>query len=58
MQRILADGGMTSNPMFMQMQANTFNKVLEVRQLDTCWGVSKGVFTCLDLPYTEAENVT
>ena len=27
----------------MQLQADTFNKKVIVSQLDTCWGVAKGV---------------
>lgn len=27
------------------MQADMFNKQIEVRSLDTCWGVAKGVLT-------------
>jgi hypothetical protein len=33
---------MTANREFMQLQADTFNKVI-VSSLDTCWGVAKGV---------------
>lgn len=29
----------------MQMQADMFGIQIEVRSLDTCWGVAKGVLT-------------
>jgi len=40
---------MTSNPWLMQMQADIFGKIIEVRQLDTCWGVAKGVLASAKL---------
>lgn len=33
----------------MQMQADLFGKDIEVRPLDTCWGVAKGVLTALKI---------
>lgn len=42
---MIVDGGMTVNKQFMQMQADLFGKIIEVRKLDTCWGVAKGVLT-------------
>lgn len=27
----------------MQFQADVFNKIVRVSELDTCWGVAKGV---------------
>lgn len=43
MKEIVADGGMTKNKEFMQLQADAFNKKIIVSELDTCWGVAKGV---------------
>ena len=44
MKKIVVDGGMTINKNFMQLQADTFKgKQIKVRELDTCWGVAKGV---------------
>jgi hypothetical protein len=34
---------MSTNNQFMQLQADTFNKKIIVKELDTCWGVAKGV---------------
>ena len=34
---------MTVNHEFMQLQADTFNKKVIASELDTCWGVAKGV---------------
>lgn len=57
--RIVVDGGMTVNEEFMQCQANLFNKEIEVRSLDTCWGVAKGVLTSfqIETPETKFENI-
>jgi glycerol kinase len=42
--KIIVDGGMAANSKFMQTQADMFEgKIIEVRELDTCWGVAKGV---------------
>lgn len=43
--KVIVDGGMTQNKEFMQTQADLFGKEIEVRTLDTCWGVAKGVLT-------------
>lgn len=43
--KIIVDGGMTANKQLMQMQADMFGKEVEVRSIDTCWGVAKGVLT-------------
>ena len=44
MKKIIVDGGMAANSKFMQTQADMFEgKIIEVRELDTCWGVAKGV---------------
>jgi glycerol kinase len=42
---IFADGGMTVNHRFMQVQADILRKNITVRERDTCWGVAKGVLT-------------
>lgn len=40
---IYADGGLTVNKRFMQMQADILKKVITVCDRDTCWGVARGV---------------
>lgn len=40
--KVIVDGGLCQNRQFMQMNADLFNKEIEVRTLDTCWGVAKG----------------
>ena len=44
----------------MQSQANLFNKEIEVRSLDTCWGVAQGVLTTegLDVKLSDFEHIT
>ena len=42
---IFADGGMTANHKFMQVQSDILKKIITVRERDTCWGVAKGVLT-------------
>ena len=55
--KILADGGMTSNPLFMQMNSNMFGKHVEVCELDTCWGVAKGVLTAQEKDHPNVEKL-
>lgn len=45
-----ADGGITNNPIIMQLQADLMGKDVIICQLDTCWGVAKGVLKSLNLP--------
>lgn len=53
MKEIFVDGGMTANKSFMQLQADTFNKTVIVRELDTCWGVAKGVLLAQNIDFVE-----
>lgn len=41
---------MTENKQFMQLQANVLNKKIEVRAIDTSWGVAKGVLLSQGIP--------
>lgn len=56
--KIIVDGGMSKNPKFMQMQADLFKKEIEVRTLDTCWGVAKGVLAASNTPVAEGSFET
>lgn len=44
---------MTVNTQFMQFQADTFNKTIIVKELDTCWGVAKGVLVSKNIKIQE-----
>lgn len=48
-----ADGGITNNPLMMQLQADLIGKKVTVCKLDTCWGVAKGAMKALKI----GENV-
>jgi glycerol kinase len=49
------DGGMTVNREFMQLQADTFNKKVIASELDTCWGVAKGVLVSKKIEFEEVK---
>ena len=57
-QKVIVDGGMTKNKEFMQLQADLFQKEIEVRTLDTCWGAAKGVLSAHNIPIEEASFQT
>jgi hypothetical protein len=46
---------MTVNREFMQLQADTFNKKVIVSELDTCWGVAKGVLVSKKIEFEEVK---
>jgi len=47
---------MTANRQFMQLQADTFNKKVFVSELDTCWGVAKGVLVSKNIEVDEVKE--
>ena len=49
---------MTANPIFMQMNADLFKKHVEVCELDTCWGVAKGVLTAQNVDHPNVEKLS
>jgi hypothetical protein len=40
----------------MQLQSNVFGKSVRVRELDTCWGVAKGVLVNQNIEIKEISD--